>query len=101
VRVPPDPANDQLLVVDLYLRPGGAVAGEHLHPSSTETFTVVRGRLNVPHDGRELQADPGTRVEVQPGERVAQVVRQLFLLAQDGKTSPSGRPRPLEAAALA
>jgi hypothetical protein len=84
---------------------------------------VVRGRLNVRHDGRELQAGPGTRVEVrpgvahgfwsagteearvlvevQPGERVVQVVRQLFLLAQDGKTSPSGRPGPLQAAALA
>jgi quercetin dioxygenase-like cupin family protein len=123
VRVPPDPANDHLLVVDLYLRPGGAVSGEHLHPSTTETFTVVRGRLNVRHDGRELQAGPGTRVqvrpgvahdfwnagteearvlvEVQPGERVAQVVRQLFLLAQDGRTNASGRPRPLQAAALA
>jgi quercetin dioxygenase-like cupin family protein len=67
VRVPPTPTNGQLLVVDLYVRPGGAVAGEHVHPSTTETFTVVRGELGVRHHGRELRAGPGTRLRVPPG----------------------------------
>ena len=123
VRVAPQEANGHLLVVDLYLRPGGAVAGEHVHPVITETFTVVRGRLAVRHGGRELQADPGTPVEVRPGvahdywnasaeevrllvevrpgERLEQLIRQLFLTAQDGRTDARGRPRPLHAAVLA
>jgi quercetin dioxygenase-like cupin family protein len=122
VRVPPRQSNGHLLVVDLYVRPGGAVAGEHVHPVATETFTVVHGELAVRHDGRELRAGPGTRlrvppgvahdfwndgdeearvvVEVQPGERFVQLIRQLFLLAQDGRTDRRGRPRPLQAAAL-
>jgi quercetin dioxygenase-like cupin family protein len=122
VRVPPRRSNGHLLVVDLYVRPGGAVAGEHIHPSTTETFTVVRGELAVRHDGRELRAGPGTRlrvppgvvhdfwndgaeearvvVEVQPGERFVQLIRQLFLLAQDGRTDRRGRPGRLRAAVL-
>jgi hypothetical protein len=39
-------------------------------------------------------------VEVQPGERFVQLIRQLFLLAQDGRTDAGGRPRPLQAAVL-
>jgi quercetin dioxygenase-like cupin family protein len=122
VRVPPRQSNGHLLVVDLYVRPGGAVAGEHVHPVATETFTVVRGELAVRHDGHELRARPGTRlrvppgvvhgfwndgaeearvvVEVQPGERFVELIRQLFLLAQDGRTDGRGRPKPLQAAAL-
>jgi quercetin dioxygenase-like cupin family protein len=122
VRVPPRQSNGHLLVVDLYVRPGGAVAGEHVHPVATETFTVVRGELAVRHDGHELRAGPGTRlrvppgvvhgfwndgaeearvvVEVQPGERFVELIRQLFLLAQDGRTDGRGRPKPLQAAAL-
>lgn len=122
VRVPPRQSNGHLLVADLYVRPGGAVVGEHIHPATSETFTVVRGELAVRHGGRELRARPGTRLrvpagvvhdlwndgaeearvvlEVQPGERWAQLIRQLFLLAQDGRTDARGRPRPLQAAAL-
>jgi quercetin dioxygenase-like cupin family protein len=123
VRVAPTGANGHLLVVDLSLRPGGRVAGEHVHPVTTEAFTVVKGRLAVRHDGRDVQAGPGTRfeiapgvahdfwnasgeevrvvVEVQPGERLVQLIRQLFLSAQDGRTDAKGRPRPLQAALLA
>jgi GNAT superfamily N-acetyltransferase/mannose-6-phosphate isomerase-like protein (cupin superfamily) len=123
VRIAPSEANGHLLVVDLYLRPGGKVAGEHIHPVTTEAFTTVSGRLAVRHDGRSLDAGPGTRVqvapgvahefwnptgaevrvvvEVQPGERLAQLIRQLFLAAQDGRTDARGRPRPLHAAVLA
>jgi GNAT superfamily N-acetyltransferase/quercetin dioxygenase-like cupin family protein len=123
VRVTPTEANGHLLVVDLYLRPGGRVAGEHVHPVTTEAFTVVRGQLAVRHDGRDHRAGPGTRfqvapgvahdfwnasgeevrvlVEVQPGERLVQLIRQLFLTAQDGRTDAKGRPKPLQAALLA
>jgi GNAT superfamily N-acetyltransferase/quercetin dioxygenase-like cupin family protein len=123
VRVTPSQANGHLLVVDLYLRPGGRVAGEHVHPVTSEAFTVVRGELAVRHGGRDLRAGPGTRfqiapgvahdfwntsgeevrvvVEVQPGARLVQLIRQLFLTAQDGRTDAKGRPKPLQAAVLA
>ena len=52
VRVPPRQSNGHLLVVDLYLRPGGSVAG-------AEEARVV--------------------VEVQPGERWAQLIRPASL----------------------
>jgi quercetin dioxygenase-like cupin family protein len=122
VRIPPTQANGHLLVVDLYVRPGGAVAGEHVHPGFTETFTVVRGELDVCRFGCQLRSGAGTRirippgtahefwnagseearavVEVQPGERLVELIRQLFLLAQDGRTNAKGRPRLLQAAAI-
>ena len=59
VRVAPTTSNGHLLVVDLCVRPGGAVVGEHVHPALTETFTVVRGRLVVRHGWREFLAYPG------------------------------------------
>ena len=84
---------------------------------------VVRGRLAVRHGGRDVEAGPGTRfqirpgvahdfwnasgeevrvvVEVQPGERLVQLIRQLFLTAQDGRADAKGKPRPLRAAVLA
>ena len=78
VRVAPEEANGHLLVVDLYLRPGGAVAGEHVHPAATEALTVVRGRPAVRHAGRELQADPGTRIEGRPRPLHAAVPAKEF-----------------------
>jgi hypothetical protein len=47
----------------------------------------------------DLDGEPAWQAAAAPGP--APVVRQLFLLAQDGKTNASGRPRPLQAAALA
>jgi hypothetical protein len=35
----------ELLVADLYIRPGGAVMGELLHPAIEERFTVLRSRV--------------------------------------------------------
>jgi len=67
VRVPPVAANDGLLVADLYLRLGGAVAAEHVHPHIAEAFTVVRGHLQVRHSGHELRVGPGDRTLVALG----------------------------------
>jgi GNAT superfamily N-acetyltransferase/mannose-6-phosphate isomerase-like protein (cupin superfamily) len=122
VRVPPTEANGHLLVADLYLRPGGRVAGEHVHPVAREAFTVVRGELAVRRGGRDLTAGPGVRtqvppgvahdfwnptdeevrvvVEAEPGDRLAQAIRHVFLAAQDGLTDAKGRLRPLHAAVV-
>ena len=40
-------------------------------------------------------------VEVRPGRRLEQLIRQLFLSAQEGRTDARGRPRPPHAAVLA
>jgi len=111
------------LVADLYARPGAAVVGEHVHPTSTEAFTVVRGTLGMRIDGVESRAEAGTRVvvppatphdwwnigedtawvivEVDPGRRFEAMIRNLFGLAADGRTDATGRPGLLQAALLA
>jgi hypothetical protein len=111
-----------LLVVDRYVRPGGRVAAEHVHPAITGAFTVVRRDLQVRHNGHELRVGPGDRtlvppgvahdfwnasdretrvvVEIQPGRRFEQMIRQTFLAAQDGRTDSKGRPFPLPGAML-
>ena len=48
-------------VVDLYIRPGGAVVGEHWHPAMEERFTVLRGRVGFQLAGQEETAETGSR----------------------------------------
>ena len=109
-------------VVDLYIRPRGAVVGEHWHPAMEERFTVLRGRVDFRLDGRERTAEPGSqihvpagvrhdwwnagdeealvRVEVRPAARFEAMILNLFGLAQDGKTKARGLPNLLQLALL-
>jgi len=115
------------LVVDLYVAPGGAVAGEHIHQDIEETFTAVRGRVGFRLDGREDVAGPTRRLVVPPGvvhdwwnagkeeahvivelrgeirrlERFELMISTLYGLARDGKTDAGGRPSILQASILA
>jgi quercetin dioxygenase-like cupin family protein len=113
----------ELLVVDLHVRPGGAVVGEHYHPAVEEKFTVVRGRLNYKLAGEEGVAVPGdallvpagrthqwwnasaeevvVRIEVRPAARFEACILNLFGLAQDGKVDAKGKPHLLQLAVLA
>jgi len=119
----PADGRESTTVADLYARPGAAVVGEHVHPRSSETFTVVRGRLGLLLDGREDEARAGRRVsvppgtphdwwnagtetawvivEVSPGGRFEELIHNLFFLAADGRTDSTGRPGLLQAALLA
>jgi quercetin dioxygenase-like cupin family protein len=123
VRVGTDETNGERLVVDMQARPGAASAGEHMHPSMDERFTVVRGRIGFSIDGRSSIARPGESVhippgvvhdwwnagdeeahlvlEVQPAARFEEMTRNLFGLAQDGRTDARGMPRLLQLALLA
>ena len=114
VRVAPASANNRLLIADLFVQPGGAVAGEHFHPSIEEAFTVERGKVGMRIGGKEMIAPIGQRVtipagvihdwwnagdeeahvivEVQPGDRFLEMIANLFGLAHDGKTNPKGMP---------
>ena len=113
----------ELLAVDGYVRPGGAVVGEHVHPAIEETFEVVSGLVGFRIDGHDPVAQPGERlhvpagtahdwwnageeearvvVEIRPGERFEQMSLNLFGLAQDGRTNSKGMPNPLRVAIFA
>ena len=53
VRVGTEDSGGELLVAEGLLRPGAAVAGEHVHPSIDEWFTVLEGRVGFRLDGHE------------------------------------------------
>jgi quercetin dioxygenase-like cupin family protein len=123
VRVGTEESGGELLVADLYVRPGGAVAGEHVHARIEEWFTVQEGRIGFRLDGRESIARPNVRlhlpagvahdwwnageeearvvVEVKPGARFEEMIKNLYGLAQDGKTDAKGMPNLLQAALFA
>jgi quercetin dioxygenase-like cupin family protein len=69
VRVGTEDPGGELLVAELFVRPGGAVAGEHVHPSIEEWFTVLEGRVGFRLDGRDSVALLGKRLHVPPRRR--------------------------------
>jgi quercetin dioxygenase-like cupin family protein len=127
VRLGTEESGGEHLVVDLYVAPGGAVAGEHTHQDIEEVFTVVRGTGGFRLDGREDVAGPTRRLVVPPGvvhdwwnagpeeahvivelrgekrrlERFEMMISTLYGLARDGKTDARGRPSILQASLLA
>lgn len=123
VRVGTEESGGERLVAELFVRPGGAVAGEHVHPMIEEWFTVLGGRVGFRIAGRESVAEIGERlyvrpgvahdwwnageevahviVEVSPGARFETAIVNLFGLAQDGKTNEKGMPNLLQAALFA
>ena len=108
----------ELLVVDLYIAPGGAVMGEHYHPAIEERFTLLRGQLGVRLSGRITKAQIGVallvppgvphdwwnagdedavvRVEIRPAVRFEVMILNAFGLAQDGKVDRRGMPNFLQ-----
>ena len=103
------------LVGDLYIRPGGAVAGKHVHSYITERFEVLAGTVRFHLDGRDEVAAPGQKVEVPPGvvhdwwnvgddeahvlvdvrppERFELMIQNLYGLANDDKANARGVPK--------
>ncbi len=61
--------NGELIVADLFVRPGGAVIGEHYHPSLEERFTVLKGKVGFRLDGREQIAPLDETLIVPPRRR--------------------------------
>jgi len=122
-RIGTEQTGGELLVADLYIRPGGAVMGEYLHPAIEERFTVLRGRVGFRLSGRESIAEPGVRliapagvphdwwnagpeealvrVEIRPAARFEAFLKNAFGLAQDGKVDQRGMPHLLQLAVFA
>jgi mannose-6-phosphate isomerase-like protein (cupin superfamily) len=119
-----DEAPGKPLLAHLTVRPGGFVAGEHVHPALTERFTVVSGTLSTRIDGVEGRLEPGEQAVVPPGvrhdwwnagdddahvivelsppdPRFEQAIATGFALANTGRTDPKGRPSLLQAALMA
>jgi uncharacterized cupin superfamily protein len=107
----------------LFVRPGGGDLGEHLHPSLTERFRVLAGRVAVRLDGVErvleqgedLVIPPGVShrwwnagsgeaemlVQVDQGRRYELMLCTLFGLGNDRLTTRKGDPRLLQRAVIA
>jgi quercetin dioxygenase-like cupin family protein len=123
VRIGTEQTAGELLVVDLYIRPGGAVMGEHFHPTIEERFTVLRGQVGFRLSGTVATAEPGVtliappgiphdwwnagpeealvRIEIRPAARFEAFISNAFGLAQDGKVNRKGMPNILQLALLA
>ena len=104
------------------LRPGGVVAGEHIHPTQQQTITVLSGELHcqagknqyviradesvtIPPGMTHSQWNPtNTEVfaikELRPAGRFHHMFRTVFALARNGRTNAKGVPRPLIGAAF-
>src|SRR5262245_53145092 len=123
IRIGTDETAGALLVADRYVRPGGAVMGEHVHSAIEERFTVLRGQVGFRLSGQEAIAAPGkelivpagmphdfwnagpeealVRVEIRPAARFEAMILNAFGLAQDGKVNRKGMPNFLQLAAFA
>jgi mannose-6-phosphate isomerase-like protein (cupin superfamily) len=111
--------SDRSLEADLFVQPGGAVVGEHIHHDFDERFEVREGRIGFRLDGAESIAGPGevveiprghwhdwwnasdeeqavARVWVSDGVRFMQMIETLYGLARDGHTNAKGTPDPLQ-----
>jgi mannose-6-phosphate isomerase-like protein (cupin superfamily) len=111
------------VLVETIVRPDGFVASAHLHPHQTERFEVLEGRLGLWAGDRELVAEPGEVVTVEPGTphrfwnagetearflcevspalEFESLIETMFSLAADGKTNRKGMPNPLRLAVIA
>jgi quercetin dioxygenase-like cupin family protein len=68
LNVAPDETDGRRLEVDLWLQPGAAVAGAHVHDSLIERFDVIAGEVGFRRGGETRGVRPGDgAVEVQAG----------------------------------
>ena len=110
----------ELLAFELTLQPGGRVPGGPVHPGQEERFHVEAGRMWFRRGLRTVIAGPGdfvvvpprtyhrfanageeparVRVEVRPPLEMRRLYETVVALAREGRTLPSGLPRPLDLA---
>jgi quercetin dioxygenase-like cupin family protein len=110
----------ELLAFELEVPPGGRVPGDHVHPAQEERFEVTSGTMRFKKGLRWVTAESGdevivpagtshrfanagerparVRVEVRPALRMEELFETVAALAREGRTFPSGMPRPLELA---
>jgi quercetin dioxygenase-like cupin family protein len=116
-------SNGELLEIDFFLRPGGVIATDHLHPHQEERFEVISGSVvgqlaGLPRAfgrGEESIAAPGVphawrngsdveqvhlRVQFRPALRTEDFFDTVFALGRAGRADAAGVPRLPERLAL-
>lgn len=110
----------ELLAIDLEIRPDGQVPGLHVHPLQEERFEVLSGTMRFKLDRKTIVAEAGdvvvvpagarhkfanagdetarARVEIRPALRMEQLFETAIALAEGGRTTKKGMPKPLDLA---
>ena len=99
-----DGGDPERSVVDLYVRPGGAVAGEHVHERIAGPGESADVPPGTPHDwwnAGEETAHVEVEVRGPTASRFEEMLITVFGLAHEGKTNSEGRPRLLQLAVIA
>jgi quercetin dioxygenase-like cupin family protein len=115
-------SDGELVAIDLELPAGGRVPGGlHVHPKQEERFEVVRGTMRFRLGRRDrVTAGPGdvvvvpagaahdfanagdetalVRVDIRPALKMEQLFETAVALAEQGRTTESGIPKPLDLA---
>src|SRR3954469_1324667 len=110
----------ELLEFDLELSPDGAVPGMHVHPAQEERFEIASGTVRfrkglkkiVAEAGDVVVVEPGKvhkfenvgdegaamRVQVRPALQMERLLETTVALAEEGKVTKKGMPKPLDLA---
>jgi mannose-6-phosphate isomerase-like protein (cupin superfamily) len=112
--------NGELLAINLTLTPDGHVPGTHVHPEQEERFEVLSGTMKFKLGFKTIVAEAGeavvvpagkrhrfsnagnedahVRVEVRPALRMEELFETTVALADEGRVTNAGLPKPLELA---
>jgi quercetin dioxygenase-like cupin family protein len=110
----------ELLEIELELSADGAVPGAHIHPEQEERFEILEGTMSFRMGLKKIVAGPGevvtvpagkvhafknagddtasVRVQVRPALQMEQLFETTVALAEDGRTTGTGMPKPLDLA---
>jgi quercetin dioxygenase-like cupin family protein len=110
----------EYLEIELNLAPGGTVPGLHVHPEQEERFEVLAGRMRFRMGLRTIEAGTGdvvtvpagkahkftnagdeiavARVTVTPALEMERLFETTVALAEEGRVTASGLPKPLHLA---
>jgi quercetin dioxygenase-like cupin family protein len=110
----------ELLEIDLELAPDGHVPGKHVHPSQEERFEVLSGTMKFKMGRKTVIAEAGdvvtvpagkshkfenggdetahVRVQVTPALDMERLFETAVALAEEGRTTSKGMPKPLDLA---
>jgi mannose-6-phosphate isomerase-like protein (cupin superfamily) len=110
----------ELLEIDLELAPNGHVPGKHVHPVQEERFEVLSGTMKFKMGRKTVVAEAGevvtvpagvshkfenggdetayVRVQVRPALKMEQLFETAVALANEGRTTSKGMPKPLDLA---